>query len=274
MYLTIDIGGTKILFTVFTPDGTAQESIKVPTPHDFEEFSSTLSENIKKLSSQAFDYCVIGMPGLIDRENGVFMGGGNLTWKNVPLAETVSNIINCPVSLENDANLAGLSEAILVRDTYKTALYITISTGIGGGFIVDGRIEPALADAEIGKIIFRTSDGTYKTWEHISSGKTLSETYGMRASDIDDLEIWHTFTENIAAGIINVSTTYTPEVIIIGGGAGSNLEKFREPLLSWIEQLRPNSVTVPPIILAQRPEEAVVYGALELARQNYESTHQ
>lgn len=273
MYLTIDIGGTKILFTVFTPDGIAQESVKVPTPHDFEEFSSTLSENIKKLSSQTFDYCVIGMPGLIDRENGVFMGGGNLTWKDVPLAETVSNIVNCPVSLENDANLAGLSEAILVLDTYKTALYITISTGIGGGFIVNGQIDPTLANAEIGHMIYKTPDGTYKTWQQLSSGKTLSETYGMRASEINDPDIWHAFTEDVAMGIINVSTAYTPEVIIIGGGAGANLEKFHEPLLSWIEQLRPSTVTVPPIILAQHPEEAVVYGALELAKQNHGSTH-
>lgn len=266
MYAAVDIGGTKTLIATFTPEGTVVEQLKFPTPNNFKDFLLELEENVEKLSTKSFIAGAVGMPGSLDRAAGVSKSaGGNLTWKNTPIVAELSKIFNCPFTAENDANTAGLGEAVLVKDAYRKVLYITISTGIGGVYVLDGSIDQNTIDAEIGHMIIKSGSG-YKTWEKLSSGKTLVETYGKRASEIDDDAIWEKFTENIAVGIINVCASLTPDLIIIGGGAGANLSKFKAPLLSWIERIAPAAIQVPPIIVASRPEEAVIYGCYELAK--------
>jgi glucokinase len=63
----------------------------------------------------------------------------------------------------------------------------------------------------------------------------------------------------------------TPEVIIIGGGVGASLHKFKGYLDNWLKALTPVAITVPPILEAQHPEEAVIYGCYELAKQRAQS---
>ena len=71
---------------------------------------------------------------------------GNLPWQDVPIAKDVESIIHCPTMIENDAKLAGLSEAMLVKD-YRRVLYVTIGTGIGTAIIIDQMIHPDFAGA-------------------------------------------------------------------------------------------------------------------------------
>lgn len=266
MYIAIDIGGTKTLLATFDQAGQLLETHKFPTPTSYEAFIKDLADNVALLSTSNFTAGAIGMPGTIDRSTGVSVwSGGNLTWKNNSIADDISKITNCKILLENDANLAGLSEARLLKNMHRQALYITISTGIGGVYIIDGNIDTNTINAEIGHMIFK-EDGAYKSWETLSSGKAFLTKYEKRASEVDDPQIWTEFTEDIAIGIINVCASLTPDVIIIGGGAGANLPKFQAPLEKWIQDIAPNAIKVPPIRVAQRPEEAVIYGCYELAK--------
>lgn len=269
MYLAVDIGGTKTLVATFDEQGQLQEKIKFATSNDFSIFLEDFKNRLVGLQSKEFDYCGVGMPGVIDRERGVSRwGGGNLGWpKDNPLAEQISAITNCKVIVENDANAAGLSEAVLIRDKYRTALYLTISTGIGGVYIVDGAIDHNMVDAEVGHMIFKNENG-YHTWEQLASGKAIVAKYGQRADEISDPAIWKAATEPLAVGLINLSAALTPEVIILGGGVGANLNRFQPYLDEWLDQLRPpTAVHVPNIVQAKRAEEAVLYGCYELARQ-------
>lgn len=268
MYLAIDLGGTKTLIGLFDESGAVKDSVKFPTPADYTQFLAELKANIEKLlGSNVVVSACMAIPGAIDRENGTILHLGNLDWgQNIKIRQDVESFFDYPLTIENDANLAGLSEAILLKNSYKKALYITISTGIGGVYVVDGIIDQNTINAEIGHTVFEYQ-GKITEWEDMASGKWIVETYGMRASDLEDESAWRAISKNIAIGIVNLCNTLTPDVIIIGGGVGTHLNKFKHLLDEEIAKIDPKFWPIPPIVKAQRPEEAVIYGCYELIKE-------
>src|SRR5688572_17529832 len=152
MYLGIDIGGTKTLLGALDANGVIIEKIRIPTEHDYKQFVKILANSVALLSTKNFIACGVGVPGRLDRARGIGIAMGNLPWKNVPIREDIRKISGCPVIIENDAKLAGLSESMLLKGKYRRVLYVTISTGIGVGFIADQTIVTALEDSEGGQV--------------------------------------------------------------------------------------------------------------------------
>lgn len=269
MYLAIDIGGSKTLLALFSGSGRLLESKRFETPKDYEEFIKAVNENFSALQhdTKKIEGCAVGAPGKIDRKNGRVIALGNLPWENIPLSKDMEKICGVTVSLENDANLAGLSEAVLINNSFKKILYVTVSTGIGGILIHGNKIDPIFADMEFGHMVFEHDDKIQR-WEEFASGRAIYEKYGKKASEIDDPSIWYTACRNLALGLTNVSATLTPDVIVIGGGVGAHFEKFADPLHEAMLLYSSKMVPVPALRKAIRAEEAVIYGCYELARQN------
>jgi glucokinase len=269
MYLAIDIGGSKTLLAVFDESGQVIDQFKFPTNKNYADFLSELAQAVKeKLGHHSFIACCCAVPGDIDRDQGVAIVFGNLPWHNLPIRSDLVKILGpIPIKVENDANLAGLSEARLVSDSYKRVMYLTVSTGIKSGFIVGGQIEPNLADAEPGQMVLE-HDGKIQKWEDFASGRALVAKYGKKASEIDDPVVWKEFTHGLALGINELLAVLKPDVVIIGGGVGAHFEKFAPYLQEELNKMGNEMVPVPPIIKAQRPEEAVVYGCYEYIKQN------
>lgn len=274
MYLGIDIGGTKTLLAVFSQSGELKLSYKFPTNPDYEQFKLDLVQSIKEqLGQYQFTQCCCAAPGRVDRDKGVAIGFGNLGWSNTPIKPDLEKLLGIPVVVENDANLAGLSEAQLVREKYNKVLYITISTGIGDGIIIDGVIDQSLADSEAGHMILE-HDGISEIWEHFASGKAILAKYGKIAADIDDPEIWKVISKNISRGLIDIIATIQPDVVIIGGGVGTHFHKYGKFLNEELQNYKAevgSVVNIPLVIGAQRPEDAVIYGCYELIRQKLET---
>jgi predicted NBD/HSP70 family sugar kinase len=272
MYLAIDIGGTKTLLSVFTKAGELKESVKFKTPVLYDEFRDTLAENVAKLSTNKFITCCVAVPGKVDRELNIGVAFGNLPWTNVPIGHDVKSIINCEIILENDGNLAGLYEARQVPQ-YKKAVYVTISTGIGGVVIEDGVIQKSTQDAEIGHLLLE-HDGKLQRWQEFASGKAIVKKYGKKASEIEvsDSAAWYAISRNIAIGLIDVIAMLTPDVIIIGGGVGTHFDKFSDRLAEELKIYENPLISLPPIIQAKHPEEAVVYGCYERLKDENEKT--
>ncbi len=272
MYITIDIGGTKTLIAVFNESGEIEEQIKFKTPVDYTEFSQELAKSVDSLTTKEFAACGLAAPAKIDRTHGVAIAFGNLDWTDVPLQEIVEEIVKCPVVIENDANLAGLSEALRVQDAYRKVLYITVSTGIGGVMVIDGKIDPNTQDAEIGHILLE-HDGQLMRWQEFASGKAIVARTGMRASDIPvDSPLWYGVARNIAIGLIDVIATLTPDAIIVGGGVGSHFDKYGDRLKEQLKIYENPLVTIPPVFGAFNAEEAVIYGCYEIAKSTYPTT--
>lgn len=266
-YLGIDLGGTKTLIGLISESGVVESSTKFATPGDYNQFLQELKTNIEPLiaGKDVVSACM-AIPGKLDRQNGLIIHLGNLGWdQNIPIKQDLEKILNCPVVIENDANLAGLSEANLIKDIYHKALYVTISTGIGGVLVVDGVIDPNTADAEIGHMIFEY-EGKDTEWEDMASGKWLFETFGKKASELEDESAWRKFCSNVAIGLMNLVNVLTPDVIIIGGGVGTHLDKFKATLNEEMAKIDPKFTQMPVIVKAQKPEEAVIYGCYQLAK--------
>ncbi len=269
MYLTIDVGGTKVLVAVFDEAGKIVDSIKFKTPIMYPDFIDELKETIKKIiKTQHPKACAITMPGVVDRDNGTVLHFGNLPWENVHVAQDLSDTIHCPIILENDAKLASLAEASELSELYSRILYVTVSTGIGFGLVVNGKIDYSVHDAG-GKAMMMEHRGKMMAWEDFASGKAIVAQTGKMASEITDNGDWYMVARNIAVGLIELIITLSPDCIVIGGGVGSHLEKFHEKLHEELELYRNKMInTLPQIRQAKHPEEAVVYGGYLLCKQH------
>ncbi len=210
---------------------------------------------------------MVAVPGRLDRKKGIVIACGNLPWKHVPIQRDISRIVGVNVIIENDAKLAALYEAHNVIHDYKKALYITISTGIGAGIIINGIIDPALADCEAGSML-QLEEGKLQPWEKFASGKAVKEHFHTLVSEIaEDSPLWQEIAENLALGIFNCCAIIQPDVVILGGGAGTHLPKFHGRLMKELNKYGTDMVPIPPVIEASKPEEAVVYGCLTLMKQ-------
>jgi glucokinase len=272
MYVAVDIGGTKTLVALFDAHGKQLRQLKFPTPKDYAEFLKDLGSTFKELKVEKPLRAVVAVPGKVDRTKGIAIAFGNLEWENLHIQKDIKKLLHCPVRIENDANLAGLSEALLLKGKYKKVLYITVSTGIGGVLVVNGTMDPDTLDAEPGQMLLE-HDGKLQRWEEFASGKAIVARFGRRASDIDVSEqaIWYAVSRNIAIGLIDLIAVYTPDAVVIGGGAGSNLHKFLDRLLEQLEIYENPLLSIPVIRQAANAEEAVIYGCYALAKDSHAS---
>lgn len=269
MFLAIDVGGTKTLIATFTQNGKISKSIKLKTPKDYSKFIGAVTAALARFDNIRFNYACVAIPGVVDRKNGIGKVFGNLNWKNVSIKKDLKKIIKCPIIIENDAKLAGLSEARNVIHEYKKTLYLTISTGISDGIIVNGIIDPNFADSEAGHMMVQFNDEMHK-WEDIASGRAIKQRYGKLAKDITDRKTWREICYRLAIGINALIATTPPDVIIIGGSVGTYFNRFKAPLLSELKKLSTPLTPVPPILKAKNPEEAVIYGCYEMSKDEYE----
>lgn len=259
---------------VFTENGVLKEQLKFPTPPDYDAFIGELANNVAKLSTSDFKAVCVAIPGRVDRIHGVGIAFGNLGWTNIPIAADVEALYKAPVIIENDANLAALSEAREIRNKYKQVLYITVSTGIGSGYVVNGSLAPQFLDAEVGHLLLE-HDGKLQRWQEFASGKAIVKKFGKKASEIpaEDSDAWYIIARNIAIGLIDLIATLTPDAIVIGGGVGSHYDKFIGRLIEQLKIYDNPLVIVPPILKAVRAEEAVIYGCYELAKDTFGHNH-
>jgi len=272
MFLAIDVGGTKTLVATFTNSGKLHEQVRFETPKDYAAFLNKLEEVVNNLSVQIFQVAVIAIPGKINRNEGIGIAFGNLSWKNIPVKRDLAKFVDCPILIENDANLAGLSEAINVKDEFKKALYITISTGIGTGIINNGIIDPELADSEPGLMKVQYND-RLQEWEEIASGSAIKKRYGKIAADINDKKIWQEICHRIAIGLNGLIAIVQPEVIIFGGGVGAHFKRYGKILEKELKKYSTPLTPVHPLRPTVHAAQAVIYDCYQVAYQCHEKSN-
>ncbi|HEX7633639.1 MAG TPA: ROK family protein [Candidatus Saccharimonadales bacterium] len=270
MYVGVDVGGTKTLVAVLDEHGVIKEQAKFPTPKKYEDFLLELRHALAHFKTKEFAAGGIGIPGRIDREHHRAVRLGNVkTWgENLSIPGDIEKITNCPIVMENDAKMAGLSEAMLLKNDYARVLYVTVSTGIGTALIDTCRIDTNFGDAG-GNALLLDYKGKPTPWENFASGHAIVERFGKRAEDIHDAETWKIIAHDLAKGFIELIALVEPEVIVIGGSVGTFFDRYGELLQKEIEKYHVPLVQLPKLLGAQRPEEAVIYGCYDLAKQEF-----
>jgi glucokinase len=238
----------------------------------------------------------VGVPGMHDRARTEVLFAANiLGFTNVPIVDYLGERLGCPVALENDANAAGLAEAILGAARFASStMFITISTGIGGCIIKDGQLWRGFHGiaGEIGHVT-RVPDGPLPpsgiagALEAVASGTAIARdaTFVFRkptstaevfrmAQDGDRRaeQIVHTAMRYLGMAIADVQKLLDPEVFVIGGGVASVGEYFYGHVQNYAREFARgfSDVTILP---AHFGVDAGAIGAAIAARQMTASRH-
>ena len=257
MIIAIDTGGTKTLIASFDTEGAKQQIARFATPAATDEYIDSVVAAIDA-HVEADSCIVVAVPGWM--RDGVIEQCPNLGWSNFDIIATLqSHFPEATILLENDAELAGLSEVRIMETAPALSMYITISTGIGGGLAYHGELAPITARFEPGKAHLLHDDKPTR-WEAFASGRAFYETNGKYGHDVDDPETWRKFAELVARGLIVHIPTFMPDTVIIGGSMGTHFAKYQQYLLAALERDIPQYMAHTAVIQAKHPEEAVIYG--------------
>lgn len=146
----IDVGGTKVAFAVGDATGALLASERRPTrlSGDGAADLAEMAADVRRLLSRAgtdpaqVDAIGVSLPGPLDPERGVLLEPPNLPgWHHLPVRDLLAQAFEAPVFIENDANAAALAEWHFgAARGFEHAVYLTMSTGVGGGLILGGRL--------------------------------------------------------------------------------------------------------------------------------------
>jgi glucokinase len=297
MYVGIEIGGTKLQLGIGAGDGilAALWRGSVNPAEGAEGIRRQIVQAVPELLGQAgiersrLQGIGIGFGGPVDDATHTVIKSHQIEgWDNFPLADWIGELVGLPAVLGNDADVAGLAEALFgAGKGFSPVYYITIGSGIGGGLIIDGEIYRGCGRgaAEIGHLRVTGLQGLITTLEDVASGwgmqKTLAEVGGViqppsaaeialaaargdaLARDVVELAL-----DRLAEGICHVIALLCPRRIVVGGGVALMGEKLLfAPLRKAVAQrvFKPFAGCYE-IVPAALGEEMVVHGALGLAR--------
>jgi glucokinase len=277
--LAIDIGGTKFSVAVFDGETMVRRESRST---DREGGRAWLVPQLDELLAAwkretAFDRCGIGFGGPVDFlrqtvQQSTHVGG----WEGFPLTQHIAETLGVPVVMDNDANVGALGEYHDGAGKGCTPFfYMTLSTGIGGGILVDGAILRG-ADGWAGEIghINLVPDGpdclcgSRGCFERMCCGLWLERDYGRPAQDLlADPAFVERYVVLLARGLKTCIMVLNPARIVIGGGMSKAGERLFGPLRAEFgRQITAWSGARQDVQPAALGDDSVLYGALRLAQ--------
>ena len=260
----IDLGGTLLRAALIDSEGYIHNKTSLATAskkgsqeiiNQICKLTSIVSKSISKDQILGIG---ISSPGPLNSKKGLILTAPTLVgFKNIPLVKILEERLKLPVFLENDAIAAAIGEHRFgAGQGFNNLVYITVSTGIGGGVIIDGKVLYGFMGmaGHIGHMtIIRNGDkcscGNQGCWEAYGSGAALTKRAkkyldtGIKSmisnySKIDGaavfdsakkgdklaLQIVFEESEILGLGITNLLHLYSPEIIILGGGVSNGFD--------------------------------------------------
>ncbi len=281
----VDLGGTNIAAGVINEkfEIIARNSRKTNVPRSAEEIFADIVLCVKEavkaagLEMKDIESIGIGTPGSVNKELGRIEYANNLYFEKVCAVDLINKEIpGVKVYLENDANCAALGEAIAgVGAGKKSFVAITLGTGVGSGYILDGKLVTGCNDAggEFGHMVINFEGemcncGRRGCWERYASatalvnqtkaamlknkdskmweacGGDINNASGrtafdmMRAGDKTAKEVVDKYIEYIAVGTVNVINALQPDMICFGGGISNEKENLLAPVRKLIDEFK------------------------------------
>lgn len=258
--IAIDIGGTN------TRVALVDEKLNIVDRHQFATDSFNPEVTLGKITDiiKNYDYNITGAgmscPGPLDLMNGQILTPPNLNgnWHNLLVAKELSKMTDIPVYLDNDANLAGLAEAVVGEGQYyRFVQFLTVSTGLGAGFVIDKQIylgAHGYANEVANCIMIQDgpshgsiipggieaiSSGTAITTRAINAGLNVTH-----AGEVNDLAVSGNKTaktiiddaKNYLANFIAFIFAFAdPEIVILGGSVALKIDGFVEDVETLVK---------------------------------------
>lgn len=267
--LILDIGGTKCVVAQFDQLEQRHEIFT----KDYAGPSEILSELGRFAKTRKFDSIGVSFGGPFDFEAQKVMRSVHVSgWEDFSFADWAQEEFGVIATADNDANAGALGEFVSRGSAVSSMAYVTVSTGIGAGVIIDGKVYRGHKNlaGELGHTVIDSAGpadgmGNFGTLERLCSGYWLQKDFGKPAEILlADDEFLASYARNLALGLGNLVRVLNPELIVLGGGisgAGSRLEDLLSKNMSRL--LSESSTRLE---LSTLGNTNVLIGARELAK--------
>ncbi len=310
-YISVDVGGTNIRAALFDENLNLISHNKILTlAHEgFEPVMGRIKDLIRSVypaKREAVAGIGICVPGPVDPDTGFLFEAANLPgWRDIPVSQILKESFGVPVHTGNDANMAALAELHHgAAKGCRHVVFLTISTGIGGGIINDGKLltgrKGMAGEVGHGHLIV---DGEPQEWEHLAAGPGMIKRLRLRLEkgdasiirewvkdDLDKIDgkmindaaqqgdalakdVIQQTARLIGIGVNNLVLTFSPEIVVIGGGVSNLGEDFFEQIRAVVKQYGVKAfVDGLRIVPAMLEDNAGLVGAAALAREGTASS--
>lgn len=309
--LGLDIGGTKLAAGVVDHEGRVTGFVVEPTKR--ERGPELVIQSLLELGNRALaeagrsasdiDGVGIACGGPLDAARGVLVAPSHLPgWRDVAIVEIVESEWDRPAVLENDATAAAAAEHRHgAGQGLANMVYLTISTGVGGGAIVDGRLFRGATGSggEFGHVTLDRNgrhcrscgrDGCLEAYvsgtsiaeraaEAMDPSSTLAEleevsaeavAEAARSGDRYAAALWSETTDALACGLVSIVNLFEPELLVLGGGVTRAGEQLLAPVRSAVRsQAMPPMGGVVRVVVAGLGDQVGVVGAASGARERW-----
>ena len=276
-YIGVDLGGTNIASAVVSDAGALSGKSSIPTPRGCNEIADAIARCCRMSMRAAGISCGdvvsvgVGVPGTVDGHGNVLFAC-NIDMRSFPLAEALSSRLGLPVTLDNDANCAAAGEYLAgCGRGCSSLLCLTIGTGIGGGFVSNGRIFRGFNGCapEVGHMVIDfggrrcacSRRGCFETLASASALERMTREYiaeqpdsicaaiaagrgrvdgrtifaAMDSGDAGARDVFRRYAEYLACGVTNLVNIFQPELVCLGGGISAQGERLIAPVRGIVE---------------------------------------
>lgn len=261
-FVVFDIGGTNMRVAKATEESLG-EVRKVPTPKDPKQAVKQFGDLAKELAGGESIARIAGCIRWIIVD-GVFLPGDKPlpAWGGTNLVKEFSEAAGASVEIVHDTSAIGLGEVHFGAGRgSKICAYVTVSTGVGGDRIVDGRIDRATYNPEIGRQLVNGVQ-----LEDLVSGAAVEKKFGFPAKELDSLEERNKLADILAEGLYTTTLHWSPDTFVLGGSmiVGMNpipLVRVQESLNKLVAATFPSAPTVK---MAELGDNGGLHGARAL----------
>ncbi|MEV0286321.1 MULTISPECIES: ROK family protein [unclassified Kribbella] len=333
--LALDVGGTKLAAGVVSADGTARSFCQVETAVD--EGPAAVVKRLLDLGEQALTEAGsvpvaavagsgiaptvagtgtaaavagqvaavgVGCGGPLDPRTGVILGPPGLPgWDHVPLGSLVADRFGLPAYVENDATAAALGEYRWGGWDVRNLVYLTVSTGFGGGVVADGKLFHGAADqgGELGHVVVDWQgrqcgcgargcaeayvSGTSiarRAAEAVMAGSSLAVLPAITARDVAEhaaagdpvaRAVWDETTAILGRMVAVLINVCEPELVVLGGGVTRAGDQLLAPVRdAALRQAMPPAAAACDVVLSRHGDAVGVLGAAAIAFDRLEVT--
>ncbi len=235
LYGGIEAGGTKFVCSVASGPGKVVEEVRFPTTTPEETLGKAIHFFHPYVDSGQVKTIGVGCFGPLDlNPNSLTYGFITATpkpsWSNADVRGRLQRALHVDIAFDMDVNAAAVGESIWgASQGLDPSLYLTIGTGIGGGYLINGKPLVGLLNLEMGHVRIPHSreldpfDGSCPfhgdCFEGLASGPAIEKRLGVKGATIpEDDPFWEVEAEYIASALMNYILTLSPRKIILGGG--------------------------------------------------------
>ncbi len=280
-YALYDIGGTKTRVAISRDGVNFEEPQIFNTPKDYRDGIDKIAQISQEMAGGPITAAGGGIAGVLSRDRSMFLEGPHLLgWGGRAIPQLLKEKLGCPVYLENDTAIVGLGEAYNGAGRGgEIVAYITVSTGVGGVRIVNGKVDVSMFGFEPGHQIIDAGGALHKgvggyglDLEGYISGSAIEMRYGKKPYEITDATFWDEMARLLAYGLNNTIVHWSPDIVVLGGSMmkqiGIPVNRVRDHL-SGMLHVYPQ---LPRIVKAELGDIGGIYGALHYVVNKYKES--